>query len=460
MDVRTTAGRLLVGLASLAIVGGCAAGSTPSASLTPSPSPAPVAPTASPSPSPLDTPSPAPSAPARPISDLAWQDIGTIPAPGNEIQSAAGFARGYVAVERGSSSVWFSADGRTWREVELPFKVTNDEYGSPLEAGANAVTTNGTQVLVVGGYSHEPCRAPEGASTGGGPDCPLYPIAWVSDDGVTWESADPGPMPPEPSGYDQGSEFVAAWPVPTGGWDAALSFWEGESLTGRDLWHSSDGIQWTELEPAPAADLDSLLQFPMVHAGAADQAGRRVVWQVWFPGGAINAATTLATSPDGLTWISVADVPGPGTDIRGGVAPDGVRSRWVLVGGSGIGEDYSSSVPTVWTSEDRVSWAAAALPFVAGAGCAEDEEECGGGIVTSVVLAQAGYVAVAAGWWGAQPYDTWLSEDGLTWVELPPVAGPGASVGPGVVADGPAGVIGIGVGPTGSDEKAAVWQLR
>lgn len=451
MHARTTTGRLLGGLAAMVILGGCSAGATASPTAPPSTVPSSVTPTAVPSP--VATPSPVPDASEEPTADLAWHDIGVIPAEAG-IPDVVGFAQGYVALERGSRSVWFSADGQAWREIKLPFKVRKDEYGRRLEARTQAVTANGAQVLVVGGYEHEPCRPPDETSTGGGPECPFYPTAWVSDDGVTWQSAYPGPEPPEPRGYDQGSEFVAAWSVPTGGWDAALSFWEGESLTGRDLWHSSDGITWTELEPGPAADLDSLVEFPFAHAGAADQAGRRVLWQVWFVGGAYNAATTLATSPDGQVWTPVDDVAGLGTDVRDGVAPDDEHGRWVLVGGSGIGEDYSSAVPTAWTSDDGVAWLDTALPFVAGAGCAEDEEECGGALATSVVDGRAGYVAASGG-----PL-TWLSQDGLDWVELPAVAAPGSNVGPWVVADGPAGVIGVGVGPTDGDSVATVWQLR
>ena len=448
------ASEIAAGFASLALLGGCAAGATPSP--TPSPSTALVTPSASPSPSPLGTPSPAPSATEEPTPSLAWYSIGSLPDAVAD-RSVVGFASGYVAVERWSHSVSFSADGRTWREISLPFKVTKDKYGRLMEARANTVTTNGTQVLVVGGYTHKPCRAPEppgSVSTGGGPECPLYPIAWVSDDGVTWQSAYPGPRPADPPGYGQGSEFVAAWPVATGGWDAALSFWQGESLHGRDLWHSGDGIAWAQLEPAPALDTGDSDKFPWVHAGAADAEGIRVLWQGWsdFTAGEGVPVMTLATSPDGRSWTSVADFAGQGTDIRGGVAPTGDHGRWILAGGSGIGADYTTSVPTVWISEDRVTWTATVLPFVARSGCSE-AEHCGGTYATSVVLTRAGYIAVAA-------VATWLSEDGLAWVELLPVATPGTNGGPGTVADGPAGVIGIGVGATGSEDMTTVWQLR
>jgi hypothetical protein len=446
MDVRKTVGGLVFGVVSLTVLGACSSGAgvSPSAAI--------VAPTAAPPATSLESPSPSPSLSPEPT--LAWHHLTTIPASGDEIQHAAGFDKGYVALERRSDSVWFSADGRTWRKVALPFETTEDKYGNTLGPAANTVTSNGTEVLVVGGYAHKPCRRPA-ADTGGGLDCPQYPVAWISDDGLEWQSAYPGPKPAAPSGYDQGSEFVAAWPVPTGGWDAALSYWQGESLTGRDLWHSSDGIHWTELAPAPAADVGSMTEFPFDHAGAADQAGRRVVWEVWFVGGEHNSDTTLATSPDGMAWTPVPGVAGPGTDIEAGVGPTGALSRWVLVGGSGIGEDYTSSVPTAWTSDDRLDWTATVLPFVAE--CAEDEEECGGEWVTSVVPTSDGYVAGSAGWYGSGEFVTWSSEDGLAWVRLPFDATTGVHGGPGTVLDGPAGVIGVGLT---EDGEAAVWQLR
>ena len=457
MRCHTAAARLAVGLASLALLVSCTGG----AANTPPPAATQQTPAAqassTPPPSPLGTPGPSSSAATSPMSDRAWYSIGALPAPDTELHDVVGFDGGYVAVERSSPSVWFSADGRAWTEVELPFKVTKDEFGRPHEAYASGLATNGKEVLAFGGYTHDPCDPPEEASTGGGPECPLYPLAWVSDDGVTWESGYPGTKPPDPSGYDQGSEFVAAWPVPSGGWDASLSYWQGESLTGRGLWHSSDGIRWTELEPAPAPDTTGSDEFPWIHAGAADQAGNRVVWQRWGNG---EPLMTLATSPDGRSWTTIDDFAGQGTNVNDGVAPFGTLGRWVLVGASGITEEgYSTAVPTIWTSLDGVSWTAVAVPFVSGPDCLEDGEDCGGW-ATAVALTEAGYVAVSGGPYGPPTYGTWLSEDGATWVELPPAATPAGKFGPNAVADGPAGVIGIGLGPTDSGDTATVWELR
>ena len=162
---------------------------------------------------------------------------------------------------------------------------------------------------------------------------------------------------------------------------------------------------------------------------------------------------TLATSPDGRSWTTVDGFAGRGTEIGAGVAPTGDHSRWVLAGLSGIVDDYSTAVPTVWTSEDRVTWTATVLPIAA---------PDGGGRANSIVLTPAGYVAVGTVFDQDGGADDWtsLSEDGLTWVELLPVGTPWAGSGPASVADGPAGVIGIGAGSTGGEGTAVVWQLR
>jgi hypothetical protein len=90
--------------------------------------------------------------------------------------------------------------------VKLPFDLPLDEARDGNGMLGRVITTNGSEVLVVGGYSHEPCgKMPPGAT--GGLDCAVSPLAWISDDGVTWRSADLGPA------GDEMSEFVAAWPV-------------------------------------------------------------------------------------------------------------------------------------------------------------------------------------------------------------------------------------------------------
>lgn len=445
-------GTVLVGVILLA---GCVgAGNRPTDAPSPSGSSLPGAAAIASSPSPAVSPSPAaslsPSA-ADPFDGLAWHSLGAIPSP--DVRHVVGFAKGYVAIGW-TRTIWYSADGAVWTAVSLPFTVTKDT----LDAGVNGVATDGTRVLVVGGYAHTPCAAAGPPTTGGGPGCPLAPLAWTSADGRTWTSAYPGPLPADPPGYSQGSEFVAAWPVPTGGWDAAVSYWAGESLHGRDLMHSTNGLTWTALEPAPALATGDSDPFPWVHEAVADTTGLRLLWQQWsdytdpFPSGAGRPVATVATSRDGRTWMAVESFPGKDAEIHAGLAPsvaDG--SPWLLAGGSGFVDD-STSTPTVWMSPDTISWTRTTLGTASGSLVSA---------VGSLVHSALGYVAVGASWNGADAdHETWLSEDGSAWTSLPRIGALGADFGPGIVADGPAGALGIGVSPTDSEHESVVWQLR
>ena len=193
---------------------------------------------------------PAATPPTSPWTDdpasLAWHRLGTISA---SVDGVVGFAAGYVALDAAAGVVWYSPNGRAWQRAPLPF---DPPHATPRDGpDANGtlgrtLATNGHEVLVVGGYSHEPCQeiAPgTDPGTGGGPDCDYSPVTWISDDGLSWRAAYP----------DAGTaEFVAAWPV-ANGWDVAVSSWDGESLGGQETWHSDDGHAWARLKPTPPA---------------------------------------------------------------------------------------------------------------------------------------------------------------------------------------------------------------
>jgi hypothetical protein len=109
--------------------------------------------------------------------------------------------------------------------------------------------------------------------------------------------------------------------------------------------------------------------------------------------------------------------------------------------------DVASGSPThkvIWSSADLLNWTTTVF----------DASSCGSaGRIDDLVLTQSGYVAVgsSAENESACP-ETWLSDDAIAWTPLPPVGMPDAADLPGLVADGPAGVVGIG--------GFTVWQLR
>jgi hypothetical protein len=254
-----------------------------------------------------------------------------------------------------------------------------------------------------------------------------------------------------PAGYDQGAEFTAVWNIPSGGWDAAVSYWQGEALHGRDLMHSADGLHWTALVPPPAAPIVNSDPFPWEHGGVADTTGARVVWQNWqdFRQGAGEEGISVATvsiSRDGGRWTSADGFPGSRASVQSGLSGPAGPAHWLLAGA-----DWSStkggSVPTIWRSTDGITWTALRLPETTGSTIGSPQ---------SLVLTPNGYVAVGASSDG--DHATWISADGVGWSVLPRSAKVGSDFGPAFVAYGPNGVIGVGVSPGGN--SSSVWQLR
>jgi hypothetical protein len=372
-----------------------------------------------------------------------------------------GFSGGYVAIGT-TRTAWFSPDGQAWSTVELPFPASTGAFDQVLDARVTAIASNGDEVVIVGGYSRESCRRPTG-DTGGGPWCPSSPISWVSTDGRTWRSSHPWQGPKDPPGHDQGSEFLAVWPVPTGGWDASIGFWHGESLTGRDLWHSEDGIDWTILAPTTLpADLQGYA-FPVI--GFADPNGDRVAWQTWaqydgMTGALAGWVTPVSASPDGRAWRELDGFPSAGARVFGGMAPaSSGSSRWILVGSTTGGAGTASS-PIIWTSDDGTTWSPTAMPVDSAPteSCTSLELVVPCTLVASVdavIHTDDGYLAVGSFLHesGLGMTQTWSSPDGKSWVDH------GSSAfGHALIADGPAGIIVIAVAD-GQDGRLDAWRL-
>jgi hypothetical protein len=420
------------------------------------PSAAVPSPTTAPTQSGPATTTPAPTAlPASPspstAAAIAWHKLAVLPTDASGVTGLVGFRGGYVAVAR-DGGVWSSSNGSAWTMRRLPMPTVPTASGG-MGIELQGAASDGRRVVIVGGYPHGPCRAVGEGETGGGPACPYRPISWVSTDGRSWTSNDPGASPQAPAGYTQGAEFTAVWAVPTGGWDAAVSWWQGEALHGRDLMHSADGLHWTPLQPPPGAVIANSDPFPWSHAGAADASGTRLVWQNWmdFSGvvsGDGRMVASVSTSPDGMHWTAATTFPGDGAEVDAGLAGTGSPAHWLLAGKTRV-PDGPDAAPVAWQSPDGQTWTSTQLP-----------ENAGSSVTPwSLVATPTGYVAVGATWDGAESdHATWLSPDGVAWTVLPRSAPAGADFGPRVAASGPAGVIGIGVSPGGTG--SSVWQLR
>ena len=364
------------------------------------------------------------------------------PTPGagtiSSIDGVVGFERGYVALDGHAGRVWYSADGRSWQHVPLPIDLPLEDATDGTGQLGRAIATNGHELIVVGGYSHEPCKVPTG-DTGGGPDCAISPITWVSDDGVAWRSATP---------QDMAGELVAAWPVAGGGWNAALSDWSGASLGGNTLWQSADGISWGPLTPNPPAHWEGYKHAPLGVASGSDEY-------------LLAAGTTVAAMTGGGSWRVLDGFPGSwGVEVVAGVGPASGWTRWVLGGQTQCDGDACDG-PTIWSSADGIDWTTTALPVGPAVIAEEADHSVTVRSVTSLALSGRGYVAVGVNETflteGAR-HETWVSDDGVSWQRLTSADRPLFDYGPGLVADGPAGVIGIS--GSANRHESVVWQLR
>ncbi len=429
-------------VAALVAVGlvGCTAGASPGLT-SPSPS-SPASPSALWSPSPSAPPSSPSAAPSVPPSAAmpSWVEVGSLErVPQGYALAIVGYEGGYVALVDGAPSdpptVRVSSDGRDWRTIRLPAPEPIDPPGADTSydpaATPVALATDGTTVVVVGSYYHEPCDWSRLGDTGGGPACPSSPISWASTDGTTWTSSLPWVGPGGfPGGLSaQGSAFTSVWAVPDG-WEAGLFYVGGEAGQQREIWHSSHGLAWEHRADLVSTDAPLI---PVV-----DSAGRRLLAgeeQVCAGDGNCYPSVRLWTSDEGVTWAA-AVLPEAAAWVDDGVGPRSSGEPWVLAGGG------SPTSLRIWTSDDLRTWEAAQL-----AGVEADV------VVSDIAHTGAGYVVVASGSAsGAALGSTWFSDDGRTWRAIEDASLVQA------LAEGPAGVIGLG--NADDDGVMHTYQLR
>jgi hypothetical protein len=147
------------------------------------PTPAVPTPSASPSiPSPT-APPPSPPATVAPgtgssswVSEadaLAWHPLGTISA--DTLDGLVSFAKGWVALDRGSGATWHSSDGRSWKRTKLPMDPPGavDPLGHLGNASRRTDEMSSSSVAMSTRRANPPRRASGTASsvTGAKPRC-------------------------------------------------------------------------------------------------------------------------------------------------------------------------------------------------------------------------------------------------------------------------------------------------
>jgi hypothetical protein len=382
-------------------------------------------PSTTPSPSPSPTPSPSPATAA-----VHWEQITSVDAPDpfGDWRLLAGFDGGYVALQRSPPAAWFSPDGTTWTRTAL--KAPEGFAGS-----ADAIASDGESILVGGDYI--PCTRRQ-YSDDPFHECRPRPVTWISSDGLEWRTSGPWKGPTGEEGRS-GSSFLTVWPVPTGGWDAGQMFNGSDEsddfpASGPALWHSSDGIDWTQLTDRPGEDIQcGTFGVTESFDAAADATGRRVA----ATGAYEECPYPVFTSSDGTTYEKVDTFPTEGQTYMTVVLPPAEGLPWRLFGGlEETGQAFA------WSSADLRAWSTAPINGE------------GGAVVLAAAHEPGRDIAVGR---NGRTGGTWISEDGETWRMAAD-----ATTKVETLAVGPAGTLGL-VGTWSGDGSEVtgfeVWKL-
>ncbi len=301
---------------------------------------------------------------------------------------AAGSLNGGAATDAG---LWSTQDGLNWRAAQPPVGAFSGQGDHVITGLAQFGTGQAGNVGLV---------AVGGLDAGG----VWAPASWISPNGLTWSQ----PYAAFPQTGVDGGLVRAVTAVPTLAGTSML-FAVGGSDTSQQVWQSSDGLRWTQIQlPAPAAssagwhativassgasvavaDGDPGQAHLLVHSatswsepsanpsvlgpvGPLEQAvglqaiaGKLVLTvRVSTPPQAIGppAVTTASlSSSDGVTWIGDATagpvsaaVPGP----PGANAVGLLRSTWIAAGHTPGSSSTGDNGPAVaWTSPDGSHW--------------------------------------------------------------------------------------------------------
>jgi hypothetical protein len=328
--------------------------------------------------------------------------------PIGRIEAVTAGGPGFVAVGRGCSSaangdldrceaiVWTSTDGRTWMRAPASDATDIGVYAatSGPAIGMFDVATGDPGIVAIG-YAARP---------------DLQATTWFSADGTTWERSSLGLEPPaaSPSGLNGARLNAVTWDgrqfVIVG---EDRSDWKGfgSPLTTAKaraaVWTSPDGRTWTRVPHAPVFEVGGFIdttEDPSTGGMADVMAGPDglvAVGSVCNTKAAVGCQPAVWTSPDGLTWVHLKDVPTASGSLSS-IAMSDTRTSYVAVGAG-----------TVLTSRDGRTWV-------------QQPVERPGDFQTVTWIGDRFFATVLG-----EPETVWTSEDGSTWV--PSVVGGGPS---------------------------------
>jgi hypothetical protein len=217
-------------------------------------------------------------------------------------------------------SVWSSNDGTVWGEE---IDGTSERLPWQDRFAAASVVYDG-RAWVFGG------------SGGGGG----YADVWSSSDGVDWVEVTSNPMWIERRGHSAVVFGNRIWLM--GGNQSTTGYWGFN-----DVWHTTDGIDWTQTVPSDPARI-----WP------ARFAHESVVFngRIWVLGGRYGGSyfNDVWSSADGIDWVEeTSDAP---WSPRGYFATAVYDDRLWVIGGVNESGGGINSFGDVWSTTDGVNW--------------------------------------------------------------------------------------------------------
>jgi hypothetical protein len=373
----------------------------------------------------------------------AWIEVG-LPAPGDRaigvVEAVTAGGPGFVAVGRGcvgetrcEGIVWLSTDGSSW---------TRTSASSETEIGSVFVTSGpelgmfdvaaGTPGIVATGYAALP---------------DLRATTWFSANGTSWErhALGDGAARVHAVAWD-GQRFVMVGEDRSDLATATLAAAEARAA----VWTSPDGRTWTRVPHTAALDVGGFID-TMEDPASGGMRDVAVGPEGLVAVGSVCTATPVGcrpavwTSPDGISWSRVTDVPST----------------------AGVLKAIASEVGIVAVGAETCGSSPAAIPG-----------DCTAMVMTSVsgrewvqqAFGQAGdlrtVTRVGNRWFATSPdgpQNLWASADGSTWAAPLVAGGPATANGSGGISGwhfAATSNVAVWLGPSSETGDPSAWVSR
>jgi hypothetical protein len=262
-----------------------------------------------------------------------------------------------------ANDMWYSADGAVWTRVE--------DAPPWFPRWAFSAVVFDEKIWVIGGQDPHAYRSD----------------VWCSSDGINWTQVTPSASWAARRDHISLVHDGKIWVM---GGNACID-WEGPYFN--DVWHSPDGVNWTQAGDAPYWLGDPRQKTSVAYGG-----------RIWLISSYISRVPWY--TEDGATWTGGTDAlpwfTSPGAERALSYASE----MWIITGGNS--GKYTGHYNCVWHSSDVVNWVGT------------DKPAAFGGRAEHASVAHDGKLWVLAGRWSSAGdilNDVWSSPDGADWTQ-------------------------------------------